>query len=162
MGTSREGPEARTTVVYKTHITEDVNRTPLLVTYMSDAEDIERIREQKRKELGGRADTPDEPVAVEGAEHLERLLAKHDVVLVDFYADWCGPCKMLAPTVAEIAAETVATVLKVDIDAHQDLAAEYQVQGVPTLYLFVDGEVHERMVGVQDKATLVDAIESAA
>ena len=129
---------------------------------MSDAEDIERIREQKREEMAERSGSPDEPVAVEGAEHLEDLLAKHDVALVDFYADWCGPCKMLAPTVGEVAAETDAAVLKVDIDAHQDLAAEHQVQGVPTLYLFVDGEVHERMVGVQDKATLVDAIESAA
>jgi thioredoxin 1 len=129
---------------------------------MSDAEDIEKIREQKRKELAARAESPDQPVNVEGSGHLEELLEEHDVVLVDFYADWCGPCKMLAPTVAEIAAETDAAVLKVDIDAHQDLAAEYQVQGVPTLYLFHNGEVHERMVGVQDKATLTKKIESIA
>jgi thioredoxin 1 len=128
---------------------------------MSDAEDIEEIRERKREELTSRVESPDEPIDVEGAAHLEELLEEHSVVLVDFYADWCGPCKMLAPTVAEIAAETDAAVLKVDIDAHQDLAAEYQVQGVPTLYLFEDGEVRERMVGVQDKATLTGKVEAA-
>lgn len=52
--------------------------------------------------------------------------------------------------------------LKADIDAHQDLAAEYQLRGVPTLYLFSDGEVEERMVGVQDKGTLADKVEAAA
>jgi thioredoxin 1 len=135
---------------------------------MSDAEDIDEIRERKREELADRTDTPnspdspEEPIEVEGSEHFEALLGEHAIVLVDFHADWCGPCKMLAPIVAEIAAETDATVLKIDIDAHQELAAEYQVQGVPTLYLFSDGEVREQMVGVQDKGTLVQKIESIA
>ena len=129
---------------------------------MSDSEDIEEIRRQKREELAARTESSHEPIDVESAAHLEELLGEHPIVLVDFYADWCGPCKMLAPTVAEIAAETDATVLKVDIDAHQDLAAEYQVQGVPTLYLFSDGEVEERMVGVQDKGTLAEKVEAAA
>ena len=129
---------------------------------MSDAEDIEDIREQKKEQLRSRAGTPDEPVHVEGGDHLEELLADHDIVLADFYADWCGPCKMLEPTVESVAASTPAAVAKVDIDAHQELAARYQVQGVPTLYLFVDGEPEDRMVGVQDEETLVEAIEAHA
>ncbi len=123
---------------------------------------IDEIRKQKLEELQSRAESPDEPVDIQGKDHLEDLLEKHGTVLVDFYADWCGPCKMLAPTVAEIAGETNAAVLKVDIDAHQNLASEYQVQGVPTLYLFKDGDVAERMVGVQDKAALTEKIESVA
>jgi thioredoxin 1 len=83
-------------------------------------------------------------------------------VLVDFYADWCGPCKMLAPVVETIAAETTATVAKVDVDQHQNLAREYQVQGVPTVYLFADGESVERLVGMQDEGTLRDLIEQYA
>jgi thioredoxin 1 len=67
---------------------------------------------------------------------------------------------MLEPTVEDVAAETEAAVAKVDIDAHQNLAAQYQVQGVPTLYLFVDGEPADRMVGVQEKHTLVEKIEA--
>ena len=129
------------------------------------ADDLEEIRQRKRERLQKRAETPDspsEPIDVGGIGHFEELLEEYPIVLVDFYADWCGPCKMLAPTVAEVAAETDAAVLKVDIDAHQDLAAEYQVQGVPTLYLFADGKATERMVGVQQKGSLVDAIEAAA
>ena len=124
---------------------------------MSDVEDIENIREQKKEQLRSRADIPDEPVHVEGGDHLEELLSDHDVVLADFYADWCGPCEMLEPTVESVAASTPAAVAKVDIDAHQELAGRYQVQGVPTLYLFVDGEPEDRMVGVQDEETLVEA-----
>jgi thioredoxin 1 len=129
---------------------------------MSDAEDIDEIREQKKEELAARAGSPEEPVHIDSAAHLEEVLEDNHVVLVDFYADWCGPCKMLEPTVEEIAAETDAAVAKVDIDALQNLAREYQVQGVPTLYLFVDGETADRMVGVQDKATLVQKIEANA
>ena len=129
---------------------------------MSDAEDIDDIRERKREELRSKGGSLDDPVHVEEGDHLEELLDDNRVVLVDFYADWCGPCKMLEPTVEEIAAETDAAVLKVDIDAHQDLAAQYQVQGVPTLYLFVDGEPADRMVGVQDEATLREKIAAHA
>ncbi|CAI49943.2 thioredoxin [Natronomonas pharaonis DSM 2160] len=124
---------------------------------MSD-DDLEAIREQKREALMSRAATPDEPVSVEGPGHLEERLDEHETVLVDFYADWCGPCKMLAPKLSAVAAETDAAVLKVDIDANQALASEYQVQGVPTLYLFHNGDVEDRMVGMQDEATLKQKI----
>jgi len=99
------------------------------------------------------------PIHVEGADHLEELLADHDVVLVDYYADWCGPCKMLEPTVEEIAAETDAAVLKVDIDEHQDIARDAGVRSVPTLEFYKGGEAAERVVGVQDKSDLLAVIE---
>jgi len=80
------------------------------------------------------------------------------VVLVDFYADWCGPCQMMEPAVEAIANDTDAAVLKVDVDQHQALAGEYGVQGIPTLLVFVDGELAERMVGAQTEAALTDAV----
>ena len=137
---------------------------------MSDASDPDNeraaIREEKIEQLrkgaeqGGMSPsgTPDEPVHVTGHDHLQELLEENRVVLVDFYADWCGPCKMLEPTVERVAAETEAAVVKVDIDAHQKIAGQYQVQGVPTLYLFVDGQATERMVGVQDEGTLTNLV----
>jgi thioredoxin len=67
---------------------------------------------------------------------------------------------MLAPTIEEIAEETDATVLKVDIEAHQELASEAGVRSIPTIQFLADGEEAERMVGVHDKSDLVDAVES--
>jgi len=125
----------------------------------SDGNDVEEIRERKKEELKQKLadDSPGEPVHVGSADEFTRETAE-GVVLVDFYADWCGPCQMLEPTVEALAAETDATVLKVDVDQHQQLAGQYQVQGVPTLLLFADGEPVERVVGVKDKDTLAGLV----
>jgi thioredoxin 1 len=98
--------------------------------------------------------TANEPLSVDGQSQLDDVVTEHDVVLVDFYADWCGPCQMLEPTVEKLAAETDATVAKVDVDVNQGLAAAYGVQGVPTLVLFADGEQVEEVVGVQGEEQL--------
>ena len=144
---------------------------------MSESDDIDAIRERKRAELLGQATgrasgtdestesaepAPAEPIHVRSREHYEELTGKYDVVLADFYADWCGPCKMLEPIVAEIARETEAAVVKVDTDAHQDLAMDAGIRGVPTMFLYADGEPIKRMVGVQDAGTLRDLIEQYA
>lgn len=102
--------------------------------------------------------TPTEPIQLTDAADFDALVADHDVVLVDFYADWCGPCQMMEPTVESIAAETDAAVVKVDVDVHQALAGEYGVQGIPTLLVFAGGELAERMVGAQTEAALSDAV----
>jgi thioredoxin 1 len=128
---------------------------------MSETDERDEIREQKAEELQQRAATADEPVHVESPDHFDDL-TESGVVLVDFYADWCGPCKMIAPTLETLAAETAATVAKVDVDERQDLAREYDVQGVPTLFLYVDGEQVERLVGAQDEMTLRSLIEQHA
>ncbi len=135
---------------------------------MSDTDDLEEIRARKRRELRDQAGddatepgsdgTPDEPVHVESAEHLAELTGD-GVVLADFYADWCGPCKQLAPTVERVAANTSATVAKVDVDRHQGLAGEHGVRGVPTMVLFADGDPVERVVGVQGEDQLTALIE---
>jgi len=103
---------------------------------------------------------PNEPVHIDGQSDLDATVDENGVVLADFYADWCGPCKMLEPVVETIAAETDAAVAKVDVDANQPLAAEYGVRGVPTLVLFADGEPVERLVGVQDESRLRTTVES--
>ncbi|AUV81740.1 thioredoxin [Salinigranum rubrum] len=101
---------------------------------------------------------PGEPIHVKSKAHLDELVAEHDVVLADFYADWCGPCKMLEPTVKEIAAETEAAVVKIDIDELQDLARDAGVRSVPTLQFYANGEEAKRLIGVQDKDDLLDVI----
>ena len=132
------------------------------------AGDIEEIRRRKLEELRNNAETgseeserqrPSKPIPVSGDAELSEIVAEHDVVLTDFYADWCGPCQMLEPILETIAAETDATVAKIDIDANQQLAAEYGVRGVPTLVLFADGQPAERLVGMQDQAQLRSVVE---
>jgi thioredoxin 1 len=134
---------------------------------MSESDDIERIRAEKREQLerglqdgaDGSTGAPDEPIHVDGADHLADLTATYDVVLVDFYADWCGPCRMLEPIVESLAASTPAAVAKVDVDANQGLASQYGVRGVPTLLLFANGEAVERVVGVRSEDELSALID---
>lgn len=105
-------------------------------------------------------DPSNEPIYVDGERHLNDIIADHDIVLTDFYADWCGPCQMLEPIVETLAAETQATVTKVDVDVNQALAQAYGVRGVPTLVLFVDGEKADQVVGLKGEQELRALIDS--
>jgi thioredoxin 1 len=133
------------------------------------SEELEEIRQQKLQALRERdgeeetaqsaTESPSEPVSISGTAELTETVDEYETVLVDFYADWCGPCQMLEPVVETMATETEAVVAKVDIDTNQPLAAEYGVQGVPMLLLFDDGQPVERLVGMQNEAQLRSVIE---
>ena len=86
----------------------------------------------------------------------EDVLESETPVLIDFTADWCGPCKMMAPVLAELALEWEGKirVLKLNVDENKEIAARYGVMGIPTLMLFVNGEVAERLTGYQPKKKL--------
>ena len=82
-------------------------------------------------------------------------------VLVDFYADWCGPCKMMAPAIEKIAEEVAeyAKVGKVNVDDCPEIAEEFGIMSIPTLLIFENGEVIHKHVGVTDKKTLMSELK---
>ncbi len=93
-------------------------------------------------------------------ENFKEVINTEKPVLIDFYADWCGPCKMLSPVVDEIAEENPQFVIgKVNVDEEEELAMEFGVMSIPTLVIFKNGNVAEKLVGVRPKNSIIDALE---
>lgn len=89
-----------------------------------------------------------------------KLINQEKPVLVDFYADWCGPCKMMAPILRQVKDNLAdrVSIIKIDVDKNQALSAKYQVRGVPTLILFNQGKQVWRQSGVVQKNDLINII----
>lgn len=99
---------------------------------------------------------------IESKEEYSELLNNNELVFVDFYADWCGPCKMLAPVVEQIAEEVKDVVfVKVNVDTTPDIASRYGIMSIPTLIAFKDGQIAGTSVGFQPKEALMSVVNQA-
>lgn len=98
-----------------------------------------------------------ELIKVDTKNFNEEVLNSDKPVLIDFYADWCGPCKMMAPIIEEVAKELDGKVKvgKINIDENQDLAIQFNVMSIPTIISFKNGKPDKRFVGVRDKEELL-------
>ena len=94
-------------------------------------------------------------------ENFTETVGSNKPVLVDYWAEWCGPCKMVAPILEEVASDMSdkLTVGKVDVDENQELAAQLNIMSIPTLVLFKDGEVVDQVIGALSKSQLLSFLE---
>ncbi len=101
-------------------------------------------------------------IEVTDATFDEVVLKSDKPVLVDFWAEWCGPCRMLAPIVEELSNDfgDKVTIAKVDVDANQEFAAKYGVRNIPTVLMFKGGEVTDKQVGVAPKNVYTDKLNA--
>ncbi len=102
------------------------------------------------------------PLTVTDSSFKKEVLDSDVPVLVDFWAAWCGPCRMIAPVVEELAGEFAgrAKVVKMDVDQNTETPMQYGIRSIPTLLFFKDGQVADQLVGVSPKKDLVDRLDA--
>lgn len=102
------------------------------------------------------------PIFIKDAKQFKEITSQ-GVTLVDFYADWCGPCKMIAPIVDELATEYAgkANIVKVNVDEVQDVASQFSIRSIPTLTILKDGKEIGRVIGFRPKADLKRGLDKA-
>jgi thioredoxin 1 len=126
----------------------------------SDQEELERVREKKLAELKEKKqEMNNEPVHVTDSNFNE-ITRKHPLVLIDFWAAWCGPCQALAPTIEELAKEYAGRILvgKLDVDENPQTAECFQVFSIPTMLIMKNGEETDRIVGCVQKKYIEAAL----
>lgn len=129
-------------------------------------DEVELIKRKKLQELMKRAsqpklEYPSAPLHID-ERSLPEIISKYPLVLVDFYADWCMPCKMIAPILEELASELKGklVIAKINVDENPRAAMEYQAMSIPTLILFKNGKPVDRIVGALPKPALLARLKA--
>lgn len=118
------------------------------------------LNNRNKVEISNEEESTMEIMKVTSANFEEEVLNSDKTVLIDFYADWCGPCKMFSPIVESVAQENEdIKVVKIDVDNAQDLAMKYQVMSIPTTVIIKDGKEVNRVVGMVSKSDLIEMVK---
>jgi len=118
------------------------------------------LKYRNKVEISNEEESGMEIIKVTGANFEEEVLNSEKTVLIDFYADWCGPCKMFSPVVEAVATENEdIKVVKVNVDDAQDLAIQYQVMSIPTTVVIKNGQEVNRVVGMVSKSDLLEMVK---
>ncbi|MGQ9531147.1 MAG: thioredoxin [Candidatus Bathycorpusculaceae bacterium] len=134
---------------------------------MEDEEDreLERIKRAKLREIIKKSETPkktmvfSKPITVTDVTFKE-IIQSHPLVVIDCWAPWCGPCSMIAPVIEELARNYAGQILfgKLNVDENHEVSMQYQIMGIPTLLVFQNGKLVDRIVGVMPKQLLEQKI----
>ena len=118
------------------------------------------LNNRNKVEISNEEESGMEIMNITSANFEEEVLNSDKTVLIDFYADWCGPCKMFSPIVESVAAENEdIKVVKIDVDNAQDIAIKYQVMSIPTTVVIRNGEEVNRVVGMVSKSDLLEMVK---
>ena len=133
-----------------------------------DAPELAELRRRRLQEMmtdmagkaEGTKDWPSEPIEV-GDENIEEMTTKYPAMIVDCWAEWCGPCRMLAPTIHELAKEFQGKVVfgKLNTDFNQSTPRKYGIMSIPSMLFFKDGKVAGKLVGAMPKQYIIEAID---
>ena len=127
---------------------------------MSDDIELKSLRERRSKEIMSQTEPTSKPTILDES-NFDDFIQNTPIVIVDFWATWCGPCKMVAPVLEQMAGEYQGKVWvgKVDVDHNQSLAMKFGANSIPTFWAFKDGIAVGRFVGAQPKAAFVDVFK---
>ncbi len=122
--------------------------------------DINEIKKSKVEQMKKKAEAPSEPVKVSDSS-FQDFVRKYPVVVIDGYADWCGPCKMMSPVIDELAREFAGKVVfgKLDVDANPQTAMQFGIMSIPTVLFFKNGKHVDTAIGFGGKEMLKKKIE---